>query len=127
MPAPTDRVSDYARIALACVRLFNGVMALFAPTVLIRRLGLDADANAAMVYPFRMIGIRTIIIGTELLLPDDEVRARAQRMALLIHVSDALTALIARMTGQLPPRQGTVAVAISTMNVILSLLARPRR
>ena len=126
MQPPKDRVSDYARIALGCVRLFNGCAALFVPELLIRRLGLDARSNAAMVYPFRMFGIRTIIIGAELLLPNGEVRAHAQRMALLIHASDALTAIVARVRGQLPARQGTIAVLISTTNVVLSLLARPR-
>jgi len=101
--------------------------ALFAPEFFIRRLGLDPKVNAAMIYPFRMFGIRTIIVGAELLLPAGEVRTHAQRMAILIHGSDALTALIARLSGQLPPRQANITVAISTTNFFLSLLARPRK
>lgn len=127
MPDTQNRAHDWARIVLAGIRLLNGAAALFAPELLIRQLGLDARANAAMVYPFRMFGIRTILIGAELLLPDGEVRAHAQRMAILIHASDALTALWARLSGQLPARQGTIAVLISTTNVILSLLTRPPR
>lgn len=125
--SPGTGSSDFARVTLAGIRLFNGLAALFAPEFLIRRLGLDPKANAAMIYPFRMFGIRTIIVGAELLLPPGEVRTHAQRMAIFIHGSDALTALIARLSGQLPSRQGTVAVAISTTNFVLSLLARPRK
>ena len=126
MPDTLDRVSDWARIALACIRLFNGTVALLAPRLLIRQLGLDLEANAAMVYPFRMFGIRTIVVGAQLLLPAGEVRANAQRLALLIHTSDALTALSAAISGQLPRRQGTIAFLISSTNVALALLARPR-
>ena len=112
---------------LAAVRLFNGAMALFGPRFLIRRLGLDDQTNLGMVYPFRMFGIRTLIIGGELLLPDGEIRRHAQRMAVLIHGSDALTALVARTKGQIPARQATITVIISTTNFILALLARPRK
>jgi hypothetical protein len=126
MPDTLDRGHDWARVALAGIRLFNGVAALLAPRFLIRRLGLDPAANAAMVYPFRMCGIRTLVIGAELLLPAGEVRAHAQRTAIVIHTSDALAALWARLNGDLPPREGTIAVVISTTNVLLSLLTRPR-
>ena len=127
MPDATDRVRDYARIALAAVRLVNGTAALLAPRLLIRGLGLDDRQNAAMVYPFRMFGIRTVLIGADLLLPEGEVRAHAQRMAIFIHGSDALTALVARLRGQLPMRQATITVLVSATNVALSLLARPRK
>src|SRR5437867_11280081 len=100
MLAASDRLRDYARILLAAVRLFNGAMALFGPRFLIRRLGLDDQTNLGMVYPFRMFGIRTLIIGGELLLPDGEIRRHAQRMAVLIHCAHALTALAARPQGQ---------------------------
>ena len=127
MLASSDRVRDYARVALAGIRIFNAAMALAAPKFLIDRLGLDPRANVGMVYPFRMFGIRTLIIGLELLQPDGEIRRHAQRMAVFIHGSDAVSALIARMTGQLPARQGTITVIISTTNFVLALLARPRK
>ncbi len=127
MQVVPDRLANCARVLLAGIRLFNGAAALFAPEFLIKRLGLDPSANAAMIYPLRMFGIRTLVIGAELLLPSGEVRTHAQRMAILIHVSDAITAMVARARGQLPARQATITVLISTTNAVLSLLARPRR
>jgi len=126
MLAPRDQLRDYARVALAAIRLFNGAMALFAPRFLIGRLGLDENANAAMAYPFRMFGIRTLIVGLELLLPDGEIRRHAQRMAMLIHGSDAVGAVIAQKKGELPARQAKITVLISATNFVLSVLARPR-
>ena len=124
MAEQCGRIRGYARIALAGIRLFNGAAALLAPALLARRLGVDPATNPAIIYPLRMFGIRTIVIGAELLLPDGPVRAHAQRVAIIIHASDAATAWIARFTGQLPPRQGTIAALISTTNVVLSLLVR---
>ena len=47
------RARGYARIALASIRLFNGTAALFAPTTLARRLGVDPEANPALVFRLR--------------------------------------------------------------------------
>ena len=127
MLAPSERVRDYARVALAGIRLLNGAAALLAPKFLVRGLGLDQETNAAMAYPLRMFGVRTLILGLDLLLPDTAIRAHAQRMAVFIHGTDTITALIARFSGQLPARQGTITVIISSTNFVLSLLARPRK
>src|SRR3712207_7487934 len=47
-----------SRIALAGIRLFNGTAALLAPAWLTRRLGVDPDTNPAVIYVFRLFGIR---------------------------------------------------------------------
>jgi hypothetical protein len=61
--AGADRLRDSARILLACIRLFNGLAALFVPGVLARQLGVNPDDNPGMLYVFRMFGIRTVLIG----------------------------------------------------------------
>ena len=71
MPDRSDRVRTVARILLASIRLFNGTIALLAPAALARRLGANPDANPAVLYALRLFGIRTVVIGAELLLGED--------------------------------------------------------
>jgi hypothetical protein len=120
------RVADYSRVALALIRLFNGAAALFVPRFLARRLGVDPDSNPAVIYSLRLFGIRTIVIGAELLLPDGEVRRHSVRVAPLIHGSDAVTAWLTVVERQLPARSAKTAAIISTVNTILAFLAQRR-
>lgn len=110
---------DLARVTLAGIRIFNGATALLAPGRLNRRLGLDETA----VYPWRMFGIRTVLIGVDLLSSDRDVRRHAQRLALLVHVSDTVSAAKAGFTKAISPRAAATATAISAVNVGLAYLA----
>ena len=98
----------------------NGASALVAPRLLTRRLAADDTA----VYPFRLFGIRTIVIGGDLLLRDREVRDHALRLALLIHASDVASAVVAGARRQVPLRSAAAAAAISSVNTALALVAR---
>ncbi len=118
-----EHIRDYARILLAGIRLFNGAAALFAPTWMARRLG--DNPNSAVIYALRLFGVRTIIIGVELLVPDEERRANALRYAIPIHASDTLTAALAGIQGQLPPRTSIMLTALSGLNTTLAVLAQP--
>jgi hypothetical protein len=115
------RTRDVARVALACIRLFNGFAALLVPGTLARRLGIDPEANPGAVYVFRMFGIRTVLIGVELL-ARGERRAEALRKAPLIHASDTLAAFLATQSGNFP-KQGRVIVWISAVNTLLAVVA----
>jgi len=121
-----QRRHDYARIALGLIRLFNGAAALFLPSLLLRSLGVDPQAQASARYPLRLFGIRTILIGADLLLDRSE-RAAALRVAPIIHVSDAASAALAGIRGELPRRAAVTATLISTVNVALAFAARPRK
>jgi len=121
----STRVHDYARILLASTRLINGAAALVMPATLIRRLGDDPDTNGVALYAFRMFGIRTIIIGIELLMPGGDVRAQAVRTAIPIHTSDVVAATIVGVRRLVPPRVALMIVLISTVNTILAIVARP--
>ena len=114
---------DYARIALACIRIFNGTAALAAPRRFSRRLGKDADADGSAVHIARMFGIRTILIGLDLLSPDPGIRRHAQKVALMIHVSDTISAASAGLSRQLPVRSAVFATGISAVNVVLAAIA----
>jgi hypothetical protein len=117
------RASDYARVALAGIRMFNGAGALVAPQAFARKMGSEADANGAAVHALRMFGIRTALIALDLLSRDPAVRRHALRVALLIHVSDTVSAARAGLSGQLPRRSAVVATGISSLNVALAWVA----
>ncbi len=112
-----------ARQTLAVVRVVNGGIALFAPKFLLRRLGTDPDQDASGIYPLRMFGIRTLLIGADLLLLTGEEQRRATRNAVLIHASDTVSAATCLMNGYLPRRIGVMTTAISAGNTVLALLA----
>ena len=117
------RMADLARILLACIRLFNGLAALFVPQQLAHRLGIDTDENPAALYVFRMFGIRTVLIALDLLAGPGPRRDQALRVAPLIHASDTVAAILAAQTGKLPQPTGRLVVVISAVNTALALIA----
>ena len=116
------RVSDFARVALAAIRIFNGALALGAPQVLTRRL--DAEPTGVNNYAFRLFGVRTVLIGFELLTRDPELRAKAVRAAVPIHATDTASVAFAGLRGELPPGRAKMLLAISGTNTLLALVAR---
>ncbi|MFF4403165.1 hypothetical protein ACFY2W_26590 [Streptomyces sp. NPDC001262] len=115
-----------ARRSLAGIRLVNGAAALLTPRVMARRLGADPE-QPALVYVLRMFGVRTVVIGAQLLRPADaDELDRLLRTGTLIHASDALAAACAGREGLLPHRMAVAATTISTVNVALTLVARGR-
>jgi hypothetical protein len=117
---------DHARIALATIRLVNGTMALLAPEMMLRRLGADPAVNGVAVYPLRMFGIRTVLLGAELL-TDGSMQQKGQ-VGILIHASDAASAITAGLRRQLPARVAILAAGISLTNTALAvIIARPDR
>ena len=67
-------------------------------------MGTDADAHGPAVHIARMFGIRTILIGLDLLSSDPAVRAHALRLSVLVHASDTVSAAAAGLSKQLPRR-----------------------
>jgi hypothetical protein len=114
---------DKARIALAAVRLFNGGAALAAPGPFASRLGTEADAHGPAVHISRMFGIRTVLIALDLLSRDEAVRKHALRVALIVHVSDTISAAAAGLSKQLPTRPALLATGVSAANVVLAAIA----
>jgi hypothetical protein len=74
----------------------------------------------------RLFGVRTVLIGAQLLLPDEGLRAHSLRVAPVIHAVDAAAALIAGERGYLPLRAATTAALISTVNTGLAVVAQKR-
>jgi hypothetical protein len=120
----SSRSGDAARVALAAIRIFNGALALAGPAIVSRRLASEPDTTAPAHYPFRLFGVRTVVIGIDLLARDRELRDQAVRVALPIHLSDTAAAVIGGVRGELPRRTATMLTALSGTNTLLSLLAR---
>jgi hypothetical protein len=120
--AAVNNKRDLARILLAVIRLFNGLAALAVPGVLARQVGVDPDANPGVLYVFRMFGVRTVLLGAELLFQTGDRRAEALRKAPLIHASDTVAAVLASLSGNFPKR-GRIIVAISAVNTVLAVIA----
>lgn len=112
--------------ALAAVRLANGGIALLAPGLIARRLSDVQHNDAALTYVLRMFGIRTIFLGLDLLLVSRDSRARSLRRSPLIHAIDAVAAGAGLVSGRLERRAGLIGLAMSTVNLGLSLAARTR-
>ena len=98
----------------------NGTLALVAPNTLLRRLGADPDANKVAVYPMRMFGIRTVVLGVQLLAGPRS--PEADRFGVLIHASDTATAFTAGLRRQLPPRVAIMTTGISLTNTVLAVV-----
>jgi hypothetical protein len=111
---------------LGAIRLVNGAIALAAPEVMARRLGTDPDANPAPIYPLRMFGVRTVILGAELLVGDEETRRRSAKLGQVIHASDTVAVALGGARGQLPRRMAAMVTALSALNTLLSFLGSRR-
>ena len=116
---------DQARIWLALIRIFNGAGGLLAPKWLAKRVSPEPEPNPAAIYAFRLFGVRTVKIGTDLLSGDAGVREHAARAALGIHASDTATAAMLLLRGLVTKRAGIMLTAISALNTFLALKARP--
>jgi len=123
----SDHTRDYARVALAGIRLANGTLGLVAPALLVRRLGGDPTAAPAALYAFRLFGVRTVLLAAELLLPEGPGRDHARRTALVVHASDTAMAALGAWRRELPPQAAATTIAISALNTGLALLMRPGR
>jgi hypothetical protein len=119
-----SRVGDAARVTLAAIRMFNGAMGLLAPAATARRAGAPPDATGPTHYPWRLMGIRTVLIGAELLARDPELRRKAVRIALPIHATDTVSAALSGLSGAVPKRTSVMLTLISGTNTMLALLAR---
>ncbi len=119
----------WARRALAVVRLANGTLGLLAPQILLKRLEVDPVSNTAAYYPFRMFGIRTIVLGVDLLTMRDEELRRASATAVVIHSVDTVAAAVGGLRGDVPAKAARLTTAISAVNTVLALIswfARPK-
>ena len=111
---------------MGVIRVINGALGLFAPKVLIDRIDPNDPPSPAAVYAFRLFGVRTLLIGRDLLRPPGDTLTRSVAEAPLIHASDTVTATLLTVGKHVPPRSGLTLVAISGLNTVLALVAHRR-
>ncbi len=116
-----SRLSTSARYLLGAIRLVNGTAGLVTPVQFAERLGVDPKMNPAAIYILRLFGVRTAVIGAQLILLEVEELEAVLRPAVFIHATDAVAAGLAGMTGHLPRQTARTAVLISSFNVLLAL------
>jgi hypothetical protein len=122
----TRDVRDLARITLGVIRSINGLLALFRPKFILRKLEVDPDQNGAAIYALRMFGVRTVFLGAELFLKEGPEREKALQTGVVIHASDTISAAIVLARGYLPRKAAAVATLISCVNTVLALAAQDR-
>jgi len=111
-----------ARTLLGLIRMVNGAIGLAAPRLFISRFDPDHRPSPAAIYAFRLFGVRTVLIGLDLLRDGPHV-PRAVAAAPLIHGSDVATVVALGAQGSIPPRTARVTTAISAVNLLLALVA----
>jgi hypothetical protein len=109
--------------ALAAIRLVNGTLGLLAPRVLVRRTSADPTTTEPY-YAFRMFGVRTVVLGLDLLTLTGPAQERARTQAVIIHATDTAAALLGGLRGDVPPRVARTTVAISALNTALAVVAK---
>jgi hypothetical protein len=109
--------------ALAAIRIVNGTLGLLAPHVLVRRTSSDPTTTEPY-YAFRMFGVRTVVLGIDLLTLTGPAQERARTQAVIIHATDTASALLGGLRGDVPPRVARATVAISAVNTALAVVAK---
>jgi hypothetical protein len=112
-----------ARYALAAIRIANGLLALAAPALIIKRFGDDPDKDAAAIYGLRLFGVRTMLIGADLITEQGEPLNHAISQAVVIHASDTVTAARLGTSGRLRPQMAVPITLISALNTALAVAA----
>ncbi len=118
------KVGTGARYALGVIRVVTGAVGLVAPAVIMRRFGEHSPAsNPAATYGLRLFGVRTVLIGVDLLRLRGRELDHALRAAPIIHASDTATVLALRAGNQLSPELARPLALISGTNTVLALTA----
>jgi hypothetical protein len=119
---------ETARKALGLIRLVNGAAGLLVPGRLIERMQGTTEHAGSGIYFARLFGVRTVVLGIDLLSARGNALDRALTAAVPIHASDTVAALLAGLTGTIPKRPAAMLVAISSVNTALaSIASRGRR
>jgi uncharacterized protein YjeT (DUF2065 family) len=116
-------VLSKARYALAVIRIVNGLLALVAPSLIIKRFGEDPADDPAAIYGLRLFGVRTVLIGADLITEQGQLLEHTINQAVLIHASDTVTAAMLGTSGRLRPAMAVPITAISALNTALAIAA----
>lgn len=93
------------------------------PSFIIKRFGEDPGASAAAVYGLRLFGVRTVLIGADLITQQGEPLEHTLRQAIIIHTSDTATVVGLGVSGRLRPKMAIPLALISAVNTALAIAA----
>jgi hypothetical protein len=116
-------VLSRARYALAAIRIINGLLALLAPSLIIKRFVEDPDKDAAAIYGLPLFGVRTVLIGADLITEHGQPLQHTISQAVIIHASDTVTAATLGTSGRLRPQMAVPVTLISALNTALAVAA----
>lgn len=112
-----------ARYVLAVIRVVNGAIALVAPSVIVKRFGEVPGESAAAIYGLRLFGIRTVLIGADLVSQRGSSLRHVVCQAVVIHATDTLTVAGLVICGRVRPRVAVPLMVISAVNTVLAAMA----
>lgn len=116
-------IEDRAGVILAAIRTANGAVALVMPEVFARRMTSNVNARGVAYYPYRLFGIRTVLIGLDLVTLSGASRRRALQQAVVIHGVDTLSAAKAGMNAEVDRKFAATTTVISAINTVLAAIA----
>ena len=122
-PSRAARFGQAARFALAGIRMINGGLALIAPGVIIGRFDEQPASDNAATYGLRMFGVRTVLLGIDLVALTGNPLRRALGQAVIIHGTDTATAALLGVSGRVKPRTAIPLTLISMTNTALAITA----
>ena len=83
----------------------------------------NPSANPAAIYGLRLFGIRSVLIGADLVMLRGRDLDRALRAAPIIHASDTATVLTLQRKKQLSRERARPLAMISGLNTVLAVTA----
>ena len=116
-----------ARRLRGAVRLVKGTLALAAARFLLGCLGTDPDQDPSGSYPFRLFGVRSVLIGADRLVLTGDQAGPASKVAVAIQATDTATLATRLVKGHLLGRAGSVATLASAVNSLLAVIAATGR
>ena len=122
-PSRAVPIGQAARFALAGIRMINGGLALIAPDVIIGRFDEQPASDNAATYGLRMFGVRTVLLGIDLVTLRGKPLQRALGQAVIIHGTDTATAALLGVSGRVKPRTAIPLTLISMTNTALAITA----
>ena len=106
--------------ATLVARCSLGAVGLVAPRFTIRMLQLDPDLSPAADFLVRIFGVRDIFLGVAPFLIPDAGRSRILGSATWVDLADLASAVVAGLTGRIPPRAAVVTVSAALGGAVLS-------
>lgn len=122
-PSRAVRIGQAARFALAGIRMINGGLALIAPGVIIGRFDEQPASDNAAIYGLRMFGVRTVLLGIDLVALRGKPLRRALGQAVIIHGTDTVTAALLGVSGRVKQRTAIPLTLVSMTNTTLAITA----